>query len=60
MTENSDRIERTIELLLYAPLGIGLFLKDTLSSLTLGTMITATILQVLKNFKIGYKNHFLI
>ena len=29
MTENSDRIERTIELLLYAPLGIGLFLKDT-------------------------------
>ena len=29
MTENSDRIERTIELLLYAPLGVGLFLKDT-------------------------------
>lgn len=29
MTENSDRIERTIELLLYAPLGIGLFLKDS-------------------------------
>jgi hypothetical protein len=29
MTENSDRIERTIELLLYAPIGVGLFLKDT-------------------------------
>ncbi|MDQ1383863.1 MAG: hypothetical protein QOG65_1242, partial [Actinomycetota bacterium] len=29
MTENSDRIERTLELLLYAPIGVGLFLKDT-------------------------------
>ncbi|MDQ1459229.1 MAG: hypothetical protein QOI08_713 [Actinomycetota bacterium] len=29
MTDNSDRIERTLELLLYAPLGVGLFLKDT-------------------------------
>jgi len=28
MTENPDRIERTLELLLYAPLGVGLFLKD--------------------------------
>ena len=28
MTETPDRIERTIELLLYAPIGIGLFLKD--------------------------------
>lgn len=29
MTENPDRIERTLELLIYAPIGIGLFLKDT-------------------------------
>ncbi len=29
MTENSDRLERTLELLLYAPIGVGLFLKDT-------------------------------
>ena len=29
MTENPDRIERTLELLLYAPIGIGMFLKDT-------------------------------
>jgi hypothetical protein len=29
MSENPDRIERTLELLLYAPIGIGLFLKDT-------------------------------
>src|SRR5262249_57995678 len=29
MTENRDRIERTLEVLLYAPLGFGLFLKDT-------------------------------
>ena len=29
MTENPDRIERTIELLLYAPIGVGLCLKDT-------------------------------
>src|SRR5215475_5050514 len=29
MTENHDRIERTLEVLLYAPLGFGLFLKDT-------------------------------
>ena len=29
MTENPDRIERTLELLLYAPIGVGLFLKDT-------------------------------
>ena len=28
MTENSDRIERTLEVLLYAPIGVGLFLKD--------------------------------
>jgi hypothetical protein len=28
MTEHPDRIERTLELLLYAPIGIGLFLKD--------------------------------
>jgi hypothetical protein len=28
MTETPDRIERTIELLLYAPIGIGMFLKD--------------------------------
>jgi hypothetical protein len=28
MTENPDRIERTLELLLYAPLGVGMFLKD--------------------------------
>jgi hypothetical protein len=28
MTKNPDRIERTLELLLYAPIGIGLFLKD--------------------------------
>jgi hypothetical protein len=28
MTEHPDRIERTLELLLYAPVGIGLFLKD--------------------------------
>lgn len=28
MTDNPDRIERTLELLLYAPIGIGLFLKD--------------------------------
>lgn len=29
MTENPDRIERTLELLIYAPIGISLFLKDT-------------------------------
>ena len=29
MTENSDRIERTLELLVYAPIGVGLFLKET-------------------------------
>jgi hypothetical protein len=29
MTENSDRIDRTLEVLLYAPIGVGLFLKDT-------------------------------
>lgn len=29
MTEHSDRIERALELLLYAPIGVGLFLKDT-------------------------------
>jgi hypothetical protein len=29
MTEHPDRIERTLELLLYAPIGIGLFLKET-------------------------------
>jgi hypothetical protein len=29
MTENHDRIERTLEVLVYAPLGFGLFLKDT-------------------------------
>jgi hypothetical protein len=29
MTENSDPIGRTLEVLLYAPLGIGLFLKET-------------------------------
>jgi hypothetical protein len=29
MTENPDRIERTLELILYAPIGIGMFLKDT-------------------------------
>lgn len=29
MTETPDRIERTLELLLYAPIGIGLFLKET-------------------------------
>lgn len=29
MTDNPDRIERTLELLLYAPIGVGLFLKDT-------------------------------
>ena len=29
MTDNPDRIERTLELLLYAPIGIGMFLKDT-------------------------------
>src|SRR5690349_10163618 len=29
MTENHDRMERTLEVLLYAPLGFGLFLKDT-------------------------------
>jgi hypothetical protein len=29
MTENHDPIERTLEVLLYAPLGFGLFLKDT-------------------------------
>jgi hypothetical protein len=29
MTENPDRIERALELLLYAPLGVGLFLKET-------------------------------
>jgi hypothetical protein len=29
MTETRDPIERTLELLLYAPLGVGLFLKDT-------------------------------
>jgi hypothetical protein len=28
MTENPDRIERTLELLLYAPIGIGLFLRE--------------------------------
>ena len=28
MTENPDRIERTLEVLLYAPIGIGMFLKD--------------------------------
>ena len=28
MTETRDPIERTLELLLYAPLGVGLFLKD--------------------------------
>ena len=28
MTDNPDRIERTLELLLYAPIGVGLFLKD--------------------------------
>ncbi len=28
MTEHPDRIERTLEVLLYAPIGIGLFLKD--------------------------------
>jgi hypothetical protein len=29
MTEHPDRLERTLELLLYAPIGVGLFLKDT-------------------------------
>jgi hypothetical protein len=29
MTEHPDRIERTLELLLYAPLGVGLFLKES-------------------------------
>ena len=29
MTDNRDRIERTLELILYAPIGVGLFLKDT-------------------------------
>ena len=29
MTENPDRIERTLEVLLYAPIGVGLYLKDT-------------------------------
>jgi hypothetical protein len=29
MTDKPDRIERTLELLLYAPIGIGLFLKET-------------------------------
>ena len=29
MTEHPDRIERTLEVLLYAPIGVGLFLKDT-------------------------------
>jgi hypothetical protein len=29
MTDNNDRIERTLEVLVYAPLGFGLFLKDT-------------------------------
>jgi hypothetical protein len=29
MTENHDRIDRTLEVVLYAPLGFGLFLKDT-------------------------------
>jgi hypothetical protein len=29
MTENHDRIERTLEVLLYAPLGFGLFMKDS-------------------------------
>jgi len=29
MTEHPDRIERTLEILLYAPIGVGLFLKDT-------------------------------
>jgi len=28
MTDKPDRIERTLELLLYAPIGIGLFLKE--------------------------------
>src|SRR4051794_17132242 len=28
MTEHPDRIERTLELLLYAPVGVGLFLKE--------------------------------
>jgi hypothetical protein len=32
MTETPDRIERTLEVLLYAPIGIGLFLKDTAPS----------------------------
>jgi hypothetical protein len=29
MTDTPDRIERTLEVLLYAPIGIGLFLKDS-------------------------------
>jgi hypothetical protein len=29
MTDTPDRLERTLEVLLYAPLGIGLFLKDS-------------------------------
>lgn len=28
MTDRKDRVERTIEMLLYAPLGLGLYLKD--------------------------------
>ena len=32
MTEHPDRIERTLEILLYAPIGVGLFLKDTAPS----------------------------
>jgi hypothetical protein len=32
MTDTPDRIERTLEVLLYAPIGIGMFLKDTAPS----------------------------
>ncbi len=32
MTDTPDRIERTLEVLLYAPIGVGLFLKDTAPS----------------------------
>ena len=32
MTENHDRIERTLELLLFAPIGVGAFLRDSAPS----------------------------
>jgi hypothetical protein len=32
MTENPDRIERTLELLLFAPIGVGAFLRDSAPS----------------------------